>query len=77
MVDYVDYLGSMPKRYYQSGVMEGVDRVSGSTIAETILKGKKACHGCVIACGRVVQLEDGIRQKGRNMKRLLVSVPIY
>jgi aldehyde:ferredoxin oxidoreductase len=64
VVDYVDYLGSMPKRYYQTGVMEGVDRVSGSTIAETILTGKTACHGCVIACGRVVQLEDGVRQKG-------------
>jgi aldehyde:ferredoxin oxidoreductase len=64
VVDYVDYLGSMPKRYYQSGVMEGIDKVSGSTIAETILVGKKACHACVIACGRVVQLEDCISQKG-------------
>ena len=64
VADYVDYLGSMPKRYYQSGVMEGVDRVSGSTIAETILVGKSACHGCVIACGRVVQLEGEERQKG-------------
>jgi len=64
VIDYVDYLGSMPKRYYQSGVMEGVDQVSGSTMAETILTGKKACHGCVIACGRIVQLEDGLRQKG-------------
>ena len=64
VTDYADYLGSMPKRYYQSGVMEGVDRVSGSTMAETILTGKSACHTCVIACGRVVQLEDGVRQKG-------------
>lgn len=64
VADYVDYLGSMPKRYYQSGTMEGVDRISGSTIAETILVGKSACHGCVIACGRVVQLEEGGRQKG-------------
>lgn len=64
VADYVDYLGSMPKRYFQSGVMEGVDRVSGSTIAETILVGKSACHGCVIACGRVVQIDDSGRQKG-------------
>ena len=64
VADYVDYLGSMPKRYYQSGVMEGVDRISGSTIAETILTGKRTCHGCVIACGRVVQLNGSKPQKG-------------
>ena len=62
VTDYVDYLGSMPKRYYQSGVMDGVDNVSGSTMAETILVGKSACHGCVIACGRVVQLDGSRRQ---------------
>jgi aldehyde:ferredoxin oxidoreductase len=64
VVDYADYLGSMPKRYYQSGIMEGIDRVSGSTISETILVGKKACHACVIACGRVVKLGDSAEQKG-------------
>jgi aldehyde:ferredoxin oxidoreductase len=63
VTDYVDYLGSMPKRYYQSGVMEGVDKVSGSTMTETILAGTSACHACVIACGRVVQL-DGYKRKG-------------
>lgn len=64
VTDYVDYLGSMPKRYYQSGVMEGVDQVSGSTMTETILKRKTSCHACVVACGRVVQLADGVIQKG-------------
>jgi aldehyde:ferredoxin oxidoreductase len=71
VVDYMDYLGSLPKRYFQSGVMEGVDRISGSTIAETILTGKKACHGCVIACGRVVQVEAGINQKGPEYETLI------
>jgi aldehyde:ferredoxin oxidoreductase len=71
VVDYVDYLGSMPKRYYQSGVMDGVDRVSGSTIAETILTGKTACHGCVIACGRVVQITEGVRQKGPEYETII------
>jgi aldehyde:ferredoxin oxidoreductase len=71
VVDYVDYLGSMPKRYYQSGVMEGVDQLSGSTIAETILVGKKACHGCVIACGRVVKLGDGVPQKGPEYETIV------
>jgi len=56
IADYADYLGEMPKKYFQSGTFDGVYNVSGSSMAETILKGEKACHACVIACGRVVQL---------------------
>jgi aldehyde:ferredoxin oxidoreductase len=65
IADYVDYLGEMPKKYYQSGIFEGVEKVSGATMAETILVGVKACHACVIACGREVQIEGEERtQKG-------------
>ncbi|KAF0108641.1 MAG: aldehyde:ferredoxin oxidoreductase [Anaerolineaceae bacterium] len=64
VADYADYLGSMPKKYYHQATMENVDRVSGATMAETILKGVSACHACVIACGRVVDLGDGVRRKG-------------
>jgi aldehyde:ferredoxin oxidoreductase len=62
--DYFDYLGMMPKKYFSTGVLEGAERVSGATMAETILAGKTACHACVIACGRVVRLEDGEKRKG-------------
>jgi len=65
IADYADYLGEMPKRYYQDGIFDGVDKVSGSTMTETILTGVSACHACVIACGRVVQLaEDDEKRKG-------------
>ena len=63
VTDYADYLGSLPKKYYSLGVMEGVEKVSGASMAETILAGTSACHGCVIACGRVVNLGGG-KQKG-------------
>ena len=63
--DYLDYLGEMPKRYFQSGIFEGAYNVSGSTLAETILKGAKACHACLIACGREVLLPgETATQKG-------------
>ena len=55
--DYLDYLGEMPKKYFQAGTFEGVYQITGATMAETILKGYQACHACVIACGRKVQLE--------------------
>ncbi len=63
-LDYWAYLGEMPARYFTSGVFEGAERVSGNIVAETILSRPSACHGCVIACGRVVRLEDGIERKG-------------
>jgi aldehyde:ferredoxin oxidoreductase len=64
VADYADYLGSMPKKYYHQGMLDDIDMVSGATMAETILTGFSACHGCVIACGRVVNLGDNVKRKG-------------
>lgn len=70
--DYFDYLGEMPKKYYQEGVMEGVERISGATIAETILVGYSACHACVVACGRVVHLPgEKHKRKGPEYETLM------
>lgn len=67
VADYFDYLRSMPKKYYQLGAFEGVEKISGSTMADTILTGVSACHACVIACGRVVRIE-GKDQPGPKRK---------
>jgi len=69
--DYFDYLGSMPKKYFHAGVFEGAGKVSGATMAETILAGTSACHACVIACGRVVRLEDGAKRKGPEYETIV------
>ena len=69
--DYFDYLGEMPKKYFRAGVFEGAARVSGAAVAESILTGMSACHGCVIACGRVVDLGDGVRRKGPEYETLV------
>jgi aldehyde:ferredoxin oxidoreductase len=69
--DYADYLGAMPKGYYRLGEIDNVDKVSGSTMAETILTGTSACHGCVIACGRVVNLGDGVKRKGPEYESIV------
>lgn len=71
VVEYYDYLGTIPKKYYQSGIFEGIDRISGATIADTILDGVSACHACVIACGRVVRLKDGKKRKGPEYETLI------
>ena len=64
VANYAGYLGSMPSKYYHQGEFEGVDNISGSKMAESILVGFSACQGCVIACGRVVNLGDGQKRKG-------------
>ena len=69
-VDYMDYLAEMPKRYFQNGVYENALKISGASIAESILVGTSACHACVIACGRVVRLEDGEKRKGPEYETL-------
>jgi aldehyde:ferredoxin oxidoreductase len=69
--DYFDYLGEMPKKGFTRGLMDGVERISGATLAETIVIGVSTCHACVIACGRVVQLEDGEKRKGPEYETIV------
>jgi aldehyde:ferredoxin oxidoreductase len=64
IVDYFEYLGAMPKKYFTGGVFEGAEKISGATVSETILSKVSTCSGCVIACGRVVRFEDGDDEKG-------------
>ncbi len=65
VAEYFDYLGSLPKKYYSQGEMEGVEKISGTTISEKNLVGVSACHGCVVACGRVIQ-RDGKSEKQKG-----------
>jgi aldehyde:ferredoxin oxidoreductase len=63
--NYAEYLGAMPVKYYSSGSFPQVDEVSGAKMTESILVGRSACQGCVIACGRVVKTpKDIAKRKG-------------
>lgn len=69
--EYLDYLSEMPKRYFQHGTFKEEIGISGADLADTILAGVSACHACVIACGRVVRLEDGEKRKGPEYETLV------
>jgi aldehyde:ferredoxin oxidoreductase len=69
--DYLDYLGELPKYAFTRGTIEDAWKVSGMTMAETILKGVSTCHGCVIACGRVVSLDGEKKQKGPEYENIV------
>jgi aldehyde:ferredoxin oxidoreductase len=69
--NYAEYLGAMPAKYYHQGSFAGVDNVSGSKMAESILVGSSGCQGCVIACGRVVNVGDGTKRKGPEYETIV------
>jgi aldehyde:ferredoxin oxidoreductase len=61
--NYAEYLGALPVKYYTSGSFPSVDEVSGAKMTDTILVGRSACQGCVIACGRVVKLPREVAKR--------------
>jgi aldehyde:ferredoxin oxidoreductase len=84
VADYFDYLEELPKRYFTNGKSDGELNISGVNIKNTILAGVSACHACVIACGRIVDLGDGAKRKGPEYEtlagfgpNLLIDNPLY
>jgi aldehyde:ferredoxin oxidoreductase len=69
--NYAEYMGAMPVKYYSHGSFENVDNISGAKMTETILTGRSACQGCVIACGRVVKLGDKAKRKGPEYETII------
>jgi aldehyde:ferredoxin oxidoreductase len=55
-VEYCDEIGNIPiKNWYQGAWPEGAEKISGTTMANTVLKGRYHCGRCVINCGRIVE----------------------
>ena len=73
--NFFEYIGSMPSKYYHQGSFEKVDKISGARVSESILSGTSTCQGCVIACGRVVTLDDGLSRKGPEYETIVSFGP--
>jgi len=52
-------IGTLPTRNYSEGQFEGCEPISGEKMAETVLKERDTCYGCVVKCKRVVEINDG------------------
>ncbi|MFI5339180.1 MAG: aldehyde ferredoxin oxidoreductase family protein [Candidatus Methylomirabilales bacterium] len=59
LVNVINAHGFLPTRNFQLGQFEGADKVSGETIADTILIKNKGCFACTIACARVSEVKEG------------------
>ncbi|MBC7232950.1 MAG: aldehyde ferredoxin oxidoreductase family protein [Chloroflexi bacterium] len=55
-IDTTMWIGDVPSKYFTEALWEPVAHLSGATMAETILVGKRACYRCVIGCGRVTSV---------------------
>ncbi len=58
-IDNYEKLGNFPLRNWTQGRWIGAKKISGVTMHDTILSGRKACMNCPIACGRHIKVTEG------------------
>jgi len=58
-VAYQQAVGGLPTRNWASGVFEGFESLDGTTMSNTILKGRDTCFACVVRCKRIVEITEG------------------
>lgn len=51
-------LGALPTRNFHEGSFEGVEKISGERLKETLLVGQKSCFACPVGCKRVVKVDE-------------------
>lgn len=64
----------LPVRNFQSAHFPAAENISGERMADTILSGKMGCQGCVIQCGREVEI-GGKRTAGPEYETIWAFGP--
>jgi aldehyde:ferredoxin oxidoreductase len=58
LVAILDEQGILPTRNFRQGSLENARNISGSAMAETILKKRATCYACAVACKREVSVPE-------------------
>ena len=58
-IDNYEKIGNFPVKNWRGGRWPGAKKISGVTMHDTILSGRKACFHCPIACGRHIKVTEG------------------
>jgi len=58
-IENYEKMGNFPAKNWMQGRWAGAKKISGVTMHDTILSGRKACMHCPIACGRHVKVTEG------------------
>ncbi|MDY6821903.1 MAG: aldehyde ferredoxin oxidoreductase family protein, partial [Deferribacterota bacterium] len=59
LVNIIHESGLLPVNNFLREQIKDIEKISGETMADTILKRNKACMSCIIGCGRVASFKDG------------------
>ncbi len=57
-MDFLGMQGDVPVKYWTAGAFD-FERISGNTLAESLLTGRGTCHACMVSCGRKVARAAG------------------
>jgi aldehyde:ferredoxin oxidoreductase len=57
-IDNYEKIGNFPVRNWRQARWPGAAKISGVTMHDTILSGRKACMNCPIACGRHIKVAE-------------------
>jgi aldehyde:ferredoxin oxidoreductase len=57
-IEGLNTLGALPTRNFQDGQFKSFKKITGQTMADTILSGTDSCFACPIRCKRVVKVSD-------------------
>jgi aldehyde:ferredoxin oxidoreductase len=52
-------IGDFPLKNWAGSTWDKVENISGQRMTETILTGRYYCQGCIIGCGREVEIKEG------------------
>jgi len=58
-VEAFEVMGNLPVKNWTRGTFSGASKISGVTMAQTMLIGRKSCFACPIGCGRYVKIKKG------------------
>lgn len=58
ILEFVNVVGALPTRNFQTGQFEGAEHISGSAFREQSWRKNYACFGCPIACSKITKPID-------------------
>jgi aldehyde:ferredoxin oxidoreductase len=64
----------LPTKNFQDSHFPDADKVSGEEVTRTLLRGRRACYACPVACGRVTEV-NGVRGEGPEYETLWAFGP--
>ncbi len=62
LVNIINESGILPTKNFQSGYFKDAEKISGETIADTILKKNTGCYACIVRCSRVCEVDGEVHE---------------